>query len=65
LVGGGHDAVGGVFAGVGAVTAGADSTGGLGVVPLAVRLVRPAFASGSDASSVAGTLPVQAQAACV
>jgi membrane-associated protein len=61
-----------VFAVVGAVTAGADSTGGvalvltaigatcLGVVPLAARLVRRAFASGR---AVADIPPVRAQPA--
>jgi membrane-associated protein len=65
----------GAFAGVGAVTAGADSSGGvgvvltaigatcLGVVPLAARLVRRAFASGPQAAIVADTRPMQAQAA--
>jgi membrane protein DedA with SNARE-associated domain len=59
----------GVFAVVGAVTAGADSTGGvalvltaigatcLGVVPLAARLVRRAFVS---ARVVADAVPAQA-----
>lgn len=61
-----------VFAVVGAVTAGADSTGGvalvltaigatcLGVVPLAARLVRRAFASGR---AVADIPPVRARPA--
>jgi membrane-associated protein len=52
----------GTFAGLGVVTAGADQSGGLGivltaigatclgVVPLAARLIRRAFASGRDAS---------------
>ncbi|HEX5201343.1 MAG TPA: VTT domain-containing protein [Actinoplanes sp.] len=62
----------GAFAGVGAVTASADATGGvalvltaigatcLGLVPLAARLVRRAFAGGP---AVADTPPAQARPA--
>jgi membrane protein DedA with SNARE-associated domain len=65
----------GTFAGLGAMTANADSTGGaglvltaigatcLGVVPLAARLVRRAFASGPDVSIVADARPARVQAA--
>jgi membrane protein DedA with SNARE-associated domain len=65
----------GTFATVGVLTAGADSSGGLGlvltaigatcigVVPLTARLLRRAFTNRPDAPAMVDTRPVQAQAA--
>jgi membrane-associated protein len=65
----------GAFAGLGVVTADADSSGGLGivltavgatclgVVPIAARLIRRAFASRPDATIGSAIRPVEPQAA--